>query len=276
MSTLHLLTWNVWGKNADWQARETALLAAITEAKPDIIAIQEAWSEPCGMTQTARIADALGFSHHIQADSPAPICLRSLGVISRWPITTHQVLTLPAGGQPDEHRIALRTAIATPSGDLPLITTHLNWRLDHTAVRQAQVRHLAEVTAEVDNHDGWPTVLCGDFNAVPDSDEIRMLTGLTTLPVPGVVFQDAWTTAGDGSPGHTWNHDNPHAAAEHLGSARIDYLLVRWHPDRRGIILQAAMIHGRHGDVWASDHFGLSVTLSRAEAPPPNRRTWPP
>ncbi|MGH3925333.1 MAG: endonuclease/exonuclease/phosphatase family protein, partial [Pseudonocardiaceae bacterium] len=260
MSTLHLLTWNIWGKNADWKSRETALLAAITDVRPDIIAIQEAWSEPGGVTQTLRIADAQGLGHRIQEDQPAPIRHHGLGLISRWPITTHQVLTLPAGGQPDEHRIALRTTIASPSGDLPLITTHLNRRLDHTAVRQAQVRHLAETTAEADNHDGWPTVLCGDFNAIPDSDEIRMLTGLTTPPVTGVVFQDAWTTAGDGSPGHTWSHDNPHAARERLGSARIDYLFVRWHPDRRGTIRHATTIPGRHGDTWASDHFGLSIT----------------
>lgn len=265
MSTLRLLTWNIWGNNTDWQTRELALLAAITEASPDIIAVQEARSESHGVTQTGRLADALGLSHHVQADPPAPIRHRSLGVISRWPITAHDTLTLPAGGQPDEHRIALRTTIATPAGNLPLITTHLNWRLDHSAVRQAQVRHLAQATAQLDQ-DGLPTVLCGDFNAVPESDEIRMLTGLTTLPVPGVVFHDAWATAGDGSPGHTWNHDNPHAARGRLGPARIDYLFIRWHPDRPGPIQHATVIHGHHGNIWASDHAGLAATLTITEA----------
>ncbi len=91
MSTLRLLTWNIWGNNADWQTREPALLTAITEARPDIIAVQEARREPDGVTQTARLADALGLSHHVQADPPAPIRHRSLGVISRWapsPLTT--------------------------------------------------------------------------------------------------------------------------------------------------------------------------------------------
>lgn len=260
MSTLRLLTWNIWGKNTDWQARETALLAAITDASPDIIAIQEARSEPDGVTQTARLADTLGLSHHIQADPPASIRHRGLGVISRWPITSHDILTLPPAGQPDEHRIALRATITTPTGNLPLITTHLNSRLDHGAVRQAQVRHLAEAIAELD-HENWPTVLCGDFNAVPESDEIRMLTGLTTLPVPGVVFHDAWATAGDGSPGHTWNHHNPHAARERLGPARVDYIFVQWHPNRPGPIQQATIIHGHHGNVWASDHAALLATV---------------
>lgn len=183
MTTLRLLTWNIWGKNADWQARETALLTAITETNPDIITVQEAWNEPDGTTQTARLSNALRLNHHVQADPPAPIRHRGLGVISRWPITTHDTLTLPAAGEPDEHRIALAATITTPAGNLPLINTHLNWRPDHSAVRQVQVRHLAEVAAQTD-YGRWPTVLCGDFNAVPESDEIRMLTGLTNPPYP--------------------------------------------------------------------------------------------
>ena len=36
-------------------------------------------------------------------------------------------------------------------------------------------------------------MLCGDFNAGPDSDEIRLLTGqCATLAIPGLVFYDAW------------------------------------------------------------------------------------
>jgi endonuclease/exonuclease/phosphatase family metal-dependent hydrolase len=264
MTTLRLLTWNIWGNNADWQAREPTLLAAITEARPDIVAVQEARGEPDCMTQTGRLADVLGLHHHLQAGPPAPIRHRNLGVISRWPITAHNILSLPTGGQPDEHRIALRVTIATPTGNLPMITTHLNWRLDHSAVRQAQVRHIAAAVTESDE-DGWPTVLCGDFNAVPESEEIRMLTGLTTLPIPGVVFQDAWLTAGDGSPGHTWDHGNPHAAPARLGPARIDYLLVRWHPDQAGPIQQAIVVDGHHGNAWASDHAGLVATLTRCK-----------
>jgi endonuclease/exonuclease/phosphatase family metal-dependent hydrolase len=145
-----------------------------------------------------------------------------------------------------------------------VITTHLNWRLDHSTVRQAQVRHLAEIIAPLDQS-GLPAVLCGDFNAVPESDEIRMLTGLTTPPVPGLVFHDAWVVAGDGSAGHTWHHLNPHAAREHLGRARIDYLFVRWHPDRPGPIQQTSVIHGHYGNAWASDHAGLAATLTITE-----------
>jgi endonuclease/exonuclease/phosphatase family metal-dependent hydrolase len=34
--------------------------------------------------------------------------------------------------------------------------------------------------------DRVPLVVCGDFNADPDSDEIRMLRGRSSAPVPGL------------------------------------------------------------------------------------------
>ena len=47
----------------------------------------------------------------------------------------------------------------------------------------------------------FPAVLCGDLNAEPHSDELRMLTGRAVSPVPRVVFRDAWEAAGNGGPG---------------------------------------------------------------------------
>jgi endonuclease/exonuclease/phosphatase family metal-dependent hydrolase len=55
-------------------------------------------------------------------------------------------------------------------------------------------------------------VVCGDFNAAPDSDEIRMLTGHSATASPGLVFYNSWEVAGDGSPGYTWSNRNPPAA----------------------------------------------------------------
>jgi len=261
MTTVRLLTWNIWGKNADWQAREDALLAALADIDADIVTVQEAWTEPSGSTQTARLAAALGFAHHHQADPPPPVRDRGLGVLTRWPITSHDAIALTAGSEPDEHRIALLVTIATPAGNLPLITTHLNWRLDHSAVRQQQALQLMRITARQTDPGTLPTVVCGDFNAMPDSDEIRMLTGLTATPVPGIVFQDAWTAGGDSTPGHTWSHANPHAARERYGPARIDFVFVQWRPGQNGAVLTTTLINGHRSGTWASDHAGVATSL---------------
>ncbi len=68
--------------------------------------------------------------------------------------------------------------------------------------RQAQVRQLADFTEEATGRRS-PTGVCGDFNAGPDSDAIRMLIGRTITAVPGLVRYDAWELAGDGSTGTT-------------------------------------------------------------------------
>jgi endonuclease/exonuclease/phosphatase family metal-dependent hydrolase len=70
-------------------------------------------------------------------------------------------------------------------------------------VRQAQVRQLAAFIEEVTRrHDLG--VVCGDFNAGPDSDELRMLTGRTDTAAPGLVFYDSWELAGDGTRSPRW------------------------------------------------------------------------
>jgi endonuclease/exonuclease/phosphatase family metal-dependent hydrolase len=92
-----------------------------------------------------------------------------------------------------------------PRGRIQLFVLMLDCPLDASAVRQAQVRQLAAFIEEVTRrHD--PVVVCGDFNAGPDSDELRMLTGRSETAAPGLVFYDAWELAGDGSPGYTWSN----------------------------------------------------------------------
>ena len=53
-----------------------------------------------------------------------------------------------------------------------------------------------------------PQILMGDFNAVPHSDEIRWLSGLTTLGGRRVFYQDAWDVLHAGLPGYTWARAN--------------------------------------------------------------------
>jgi endonuclease/exonuclease/phosphatase family metal-dependent hydrolase len=89
-----------------------------------------------------------------------------------------------------------------------LFAVVLDYPLDASHVRQEQVRQLARCIAETTTR-RHPVVVCGDFNAGPDSDEIRMLTGRSATVAPGLVFYDAWEVAGDGTPGHAWSNRNP-------------------------------------------------------------------
>jgi endonuclease/exonuclease/phosphatase family metal-dependent hydrolase len=120
----------------------------------------------------------------------------------------------------------------------------------------------------------------GDFNAVPESDEIRWLTGLTTLDGRRVAYQDAWDRMHPRDPGYTWARANPYVGELHWLRAdrRLDYIFVSpARRDRRGTIRAARIVLDQPrvpaaggAPVFASDHYGLiadvDVTAAEVEA----------
>ncbi|WP_329256370.1 endonuclease/exonuclease/phosphatase family protein [Actinoallomurus sp. NBC_01490] len=243
-TTLRLVTWNVWARFGPWESRETAIKATLARHDPDVVALVEAWDGQ---------AERLGMPHHVFAGE-------GLAVLSRWPIERHEWRRLPgpegAGGG------VVFTEIAGPRGPVQLFTVALTWRLEHGAVRQEQVRALSAFVAELQRR-SRPTIVCGDFNADPDSDEIRMLTGKAATAVPDLVCYDAWDTAGTGGPGHTWARANPWAAPVLWPDRRIDHILSAW-PRRGGAghpvhceVIGADPVD----DVVPSDHYGVLADL---------------
>jgi len=110
---------------------------------------------------------------------------------------------------------------------------------------------------------GFPPILMGDFNAEPDSDEIRFLRGRTSLGGTSVYFSDAFAIAGNGTSGATFCRANPFAAPAREPDRRIDYIFVRG-PDEqgRGEPLDARLCFDKpHDGVFASDHFGVVATI---------------
>jgi endonuclease/exonuclease/phosphatase family metal-dependent hydrolase len=257
--TARLLTWNIWGRFGNWRAREKAILATLTALHPDVVALQETWREP-GISQASILAAELG-CEHVESHPTVDLGLAAgLAILSHWPIRSANSVNLPDGGAPSEHRRVLRAHIATPTGLLAMHTTHLNSRPDHSHIRQAQVRHLLQYVEKAERLP-LPPIFCGDFNAIPVAEEIRMLTGRASVPVSDLVFQDAWEVGGDESPGYTWSYRNPEAAKWRTGNCRIDYVFVGWQPGP-GRILHAKVIEGdRPENVWPSDHFGLLVEI---------------
>ena len=111
-----------------------------------------------------------------------------------------------------------------------------------------------------------PIVLCGDFNAEPDSDEIRYLCGLTAVDDRTTFFQDAWRVAGEG-PGLTQDwYQAPLAAMLNVHRKRIDYIFVG-DPFLRegdgGRVWTASVVADQPlTGVMASDHFGVVAEIS--------------
>jgi endonuclease/exonuclease/phosphatase family metal-dependent hydrolase len=260
-STIRVVTWNVWGRYGDWKARQLALEAELARAQPDVACLVETWSTDETM-QPARVAGALGMEHSQFAGGLTQDGWTSgVGVASRWPIAGHESRPLP-GDADDAFGSALYVAIDAPRGLVQLFVVVLDYPLNGSARRQAQVRQLCSFVAEVTRR-RHVTLVCGDFNAGPDADEIRMLTGRSATPVADLVFYDAWELAGDGTAGITWSNANPLAAIGCYPDRRFDYILSAWpRAGAAGHPVRCELLGVRpSGDPQISDHYGVLADI---------------
>lgn len=260
-TAMRVITWNVWGRYGQWEARQAGIDTALIAANPDIVCLAESWS-CAGTTQAERIAGQLQLKHHLfVGDWEQDDWISGIGLVSRWPISSHDRRSL-RGGLGSGVGDALFAAIEGDRGLIQLFVVMLDYPLDASQVRQDQVRQLAEFIKEK-THRRHPIVVCGDFNAGPDSDEIRMLTGSSATVLPGLVFYDAWEMAGDGTAGFTWSNSNPLAAVAMYPDRRFDYVMSAW--PRLG-----AVGHPTHCELLGvlppdepqlSDHYGVLAEL---------------
>jgi endonuclease/exonuclease/phosphatase family metal-dependent hydrolase len=262
-----IATWNLWGRYGPWAERMGPIEASMRAVGADVWALQEVWADD-ERNQARELASALGYDHVVfEANLERDGARSGNAVVSRWPIRAHEVRVLPrrAGEAHDdegEERLVVLAEIEGPRGAIQVYCAHLSWRDDHSAIRQAQVREICRLVRE-HRPRTFPAVLCGDLNAEPTSDEIRMLTGQAAVPVPGVMFRDAWLAAGNDAPGATASNANPFNAAALDRERRIDFVLVGT-PKLGGVghVLEARLAGDAPvDDVWPSDHLAVVAEL---------------
>lgn len=272
MSTLRIATLNVWNMSGPWAERRVLIRKELERLDASIVGLQEVlrFAEPnvpvsaarCQATNLAEnygyevlYGEASEYSHGVKFGN---------ALLSRHKVLERFHYFLPDLGS-GESRCLLGALLETEWGALPVFVTHLNWKLHHGAVRLEQAAFIADRIEGIAPLDGpvLPPVLMGDFNADPDSDEIRFLKGLKVHRDRSVFYADAWTFGGDGSLGATWSRTNDYALTSRELSRRIDYVFVRG-PDARlrGEPLHTTIAFGTPEErggarVWPSDHFGL-------------------
>ncbi len=262
---IRIATWNLWWHFGPWEERQAAIVETMRAVDADVWCIQEVFRGRDGGDQAEELAAALG-GYHVAHESRFDLgrFKESIGnaVLSRWPITGSDARPLSSSVGLDEMRLVVRADIATPTVPIEVFSTHLNYSLDQSHIRQQQVRELCAFVDETTERRAFPPVLCGDFNADPESDEIRMLTGHAAVPVAKLVFIDAWRAGGSG-PGMTWDNRNAFAGLDHEPDRRIDYVLVGYPRDAGvGQVVHTELVGAVQVDgVWPSDHFGVVADL---------------
>jgi endonuclease/exonuclease/phosphatase family metal-dependent hydrolase len=279
-----------------WDDRRHEIVAWLRRLDPDVVCLQEIWEriDDRGTNTAGWIAAELAeqrWFHHFGGgafdESLWPDANVHFGssILSRWPIDDAHHWPLPVAPDaldPFPSQVPWELVHARTAG-LDVFSCHLASAPVHAHHRRRQVLAIDElirsVRGDLDGSTGTrrprtavPAILCGDFNAEPDSDEIRFLTSLCDLEGRRTYYQDAWRVAGDGSPGWTqqWR-THPIADALNVPRKRIDYVFVG-DPFHRvgsaGRVLDAQLaFHESITGVMASDHIGLVVDIVWPERP---------
>jgi endonuclease/exonuclease/phosphatase family metal-dependent hydrolase len=262
---LRVLTLNIWNRSGPWDERLPAIRAGIEALEPDLVGLQEVLHPRVdveGPDQARLIAQGFGYEVAFGAAWELGGIEFGNAVLSRWPIARTETFPLPNVGT-DESRCLVFAEIDAPFAKVPFFVTHLNWKLHEGHVRERQIRAVTDHVMRLAPTDGFPPILVGDFNAEPESDEIRFMRGLCSLGATSVYFGDAYGLVGDPKRGATFSRRNPFAQPLREPERRIDYVFVRG-PDRagRGEVLEAEVVLDQPFEgTFASDHFGVFATV---------------
>ncbi|WP_018332636.1 endonuclease/exonuclease/phosphatase family protein [Actinomycetospora chiangmaiensis] len=267
---LRVATWNVWWRFGDPDRRRDAIVAVLRELDADVVALQEVWWHGEG-SFADDLAAELGMQVALRPSRDPASWVSSLpgaeaygignAVLARGTLGEPVVAPLPAPPREGATRMVLDVVVDTPAGSCRVVTVHLT-STPSSRLRCEQVRALAAHVAAAPSTD-LPPVVLGDFNAEPDSDEMRMLEGLLTEPAaPGLLLANVRRWALDPAEA-TFTPANPHVVATAAPPVRIDHVLVGLGrgtvPVRiaRSAVFGAAPVAG----VWPSDHAGVVTDL---------------
>ena len=163
---LTVMTLNIWGDHL-WEERKHALVDWFTEIRPDVVALQEATRSP-ELCEATWLAEQTGMDA-VYAAAYVRSGRSDFGnaVLSRWPIVDSRSLQLTLAGSNIEPRGALTVDVRVRNRLVSVTSTHLSYRFDEGWVREAQVRQLADFVGT--GSGDFPPIVCGDFNARPES-----------------------------------------------------------------------------------------------------------
>ncbi len=264
MRLLRCLTLNLWGAEEPLARRMEVVIEGLRSLMPDVVTLQEVREIPGKLpNQAETLAAATGMHHVFKPAMPFGGGHEGLAVLSREPIVEHVAFVLPHA-EANERRILLSARLATGATPVWVHTTHLNYRLAHGRQREDQVQAVEALVAA--RAGDAPSIIMGDFNARPESDEMRWMRGLTTLGGRRAHYQDAWERLHPGERGWTWACANPYT--ERLAflepDRRIDYIYVTpLRRDGRARVHSCRMVFTEPAPdgVYASDHYGLLAEI---------------
>lgn len=235
--SFRVMTYNIHhGEGTDSTVDLRRIASLIRESGADIVALQEV---DRGVERTKKIdimtelSDLTGMAYAFGKNIDYQGGDYGNGFLTRFPILeerNHWYTMLRSG----EQRGLLQLVVEIGGVEVAVMNTHLDYRPDDTE-RLANVDEILSIARRFSPR---PTVLCGDFNDLPES---RTMASLRRM------FEDTWLLAGNGD-GFTYPSVAP--------IKRIDYVLVS---QRGDTIASLRPIAARVMHSPASDHLPVVV-----------------
>lgn len=233
-SRLRVLCYNIHhGEGTDGKLDLERLARVITAARPDLVALQEVDDQTRrtdGVDQTAKLARLTGLHGRFAKAIDYQGGGYGQALLCRYPLGKITVHWLP--GEPDrERRIVATAKVELPTRVITFATTHLHHQSAEFRLKQAE--EINRVFAGIEG----PSIVVGDFNAVPGSPPIETMLKHWTS-----------TTAGSEPPRLTFPAGEP--------NRQLDYVFVRPEADWR--VLKTEVLD----EPVTSDHRPLLVELA--------------
>jgi endonuclease/exonuclease/phosphatase family metal-dependent hydrolase len=173
-------------------------------------------------------------------------------ILSRYPLENTSFVELRPPGGFFEHRIALHTTAVTHWGEVGVFVTHLTNGKPETNYEQAlSLKQFVEQTHEP------LKIVAGDFNALPESPQVVMLTQ---------EWSDSYLLANPTEEGFTCCIDDLTDGSDGDLEKRIDYIFLVaedsiQNPIRSAQPVFAQPLETAYGPLWVSDHTGLLIEI---------------
>jgi endonuclease/exonuclease/phosphatase family metal-dependent hydrolase len=164
--------------------------AAVTGTGADLIFLQEtdgAWAS----SLAGPIAACYPYRQFKVDQGP-----RGLGVLSRFPIEDHGLLSAPHDWHP-----AWRVVVQTPAGRLQVLNVHLRSKFEGAAdpltdFVRTPIDHRREIAQFFAACEAMPTLVVGDFNEEPEGSALEWLESRGFVNVLPLYHPGQWTWRG--------------------------------------------------------------------------------
>ena len=250
-----VVTLNLYHDKDAWPERRPAIVAALRELRPDVIALQEVIGNETVRNQAESLAEELGYQYTFSSTDPVGSPKRyGNALLTRHPLIRRSWKRLRPF---DDSRTAGHVQIALGGRAINVYVTHLHHTAEGASMRAQQVADLLAFIRETGG--AAPSIVAGDLNAQSGNPELDALSsGFVST------YDALHPDAARDPRAHTTL--NPHYFP--VDHRRIDHIYVereRFAPLESAIILDRPDAAGR----WPSDHFGL---MSRVRLLPATHR----